>query len=457
MILAVVLLRCSSPEGHAPPTGRSSGPCCLALDPLVRILPARSRRTSSHDTAGGNLDCLEIGPGETAVLADIRGPGMITHIYFTMLNPDPLDFRDAVVRMYWDGGRYPSVEVPFGDLFCVGHARPRRFDSAMMAVTYGRGPGNINCGLNCYFPMPFDSAARIEIVNESDRFFGGGLGRVWYHIDYEVYDVLLPEAVGRFHALWRRESLTVPAQAPRILRGAEPSANRTGAENYVILDAVGHGHVVGLFLQVDNVEGGWYGEGDDMIFIDGDTWPPSIHGTGTEELFGAGALPDREFSGHYTGFLLVENQKGKTFQGKNAMYRWYVRDPVRFTGRIRMTLEHGHANKSANDYTSVVYWYQKNPHAQRPPLPPLLQRRPRLPESFYRAQALGAEVNRRLLPVRKAFFEEGAPMPDWINPLDVKLCEAYESLCSGRHDRAGKIYSNALEIVLGRLGRDETR
>jgi hypothetical protein len=129
-------------------------------------------------------------------------------------------------------------------------------------------------------------------------------------------------------------------------------------------------------LGVDNVAGSWWGEGDDMIFIDGETWPPSFHGTGTEEIFGGGACPSVEYSGPYTGFHLVENRDGEQWYGKNAMYRFFVHDPIRFQKSIRVTIEHGHANDMANDYSSVAYWYQKEPHAPFPPLPSSAERRP---------------------------------------------------------------------------------
>ena len=124
--------------------------------------------------------------------------------------------------------------------------------------------------------------------------------------------------------------------------------------------------MVGLHLQINNIAGGWYGEGDDMVFVDGESWPPSIHGTGTEEIFGGGACPTREYTGPYHGFHLVESPD---HAGLVAAYRWFVHDPIRFTRALRWTVEHGHANNFANEYASVAYWYQTEPHAAFPPLP----------------------------------------------------------------------------------------
>jgi hypothetical protein len=148
----------------------------------------------------------------------------------------------------------------------------------------------------------------------------------------------------------------------------------TGEDNYVLLDAEGHGALAGIFLNIDNTIGNWYGEGDDMIFIDGEEWPPSYHGTGSEEIFGGGACPTDEYAGPYTGFHLIGNLD---WSGKVSMYRFYVNDPVRFKKSIRMTIEHGHANNIANDYSSTAFWYQNDPHKAFRSLPPAPQRRPR--------------------------------------------------------------------------------
>jgi len=194
---------------------------------------------------------------------------------------------------------------------------------------------------------------------------------VWYHIEYEKLDKL-DDNLGRFHAQWRRENLT-EAIGEHLNQTIHPAVNPDGKENYVILEAEGQGNFVGYFLNVDNVQGGWYGEGDDMIFIDGEEWPPSFHGTGSEEIFGGGACPNVPYTGPYTGFHLVGNPG---FQGKQSMYRFFVNDPVRFTKSIEVSIEHGTGNNLANDYSSTAFWYQTEPHAPFPELPPAAERRP---------------------------------------------------------------------------------
>ena len=365
---------------------------------IARIKNCRTKRASSWDRTGKNADCISVGPGETRVLADIAGPGQINHIYFTMIGPDVFDFRESVLRMFWDDETEPSVEVPFGDFFCVGNCTVRRFASLMVTVNPGAGDSvQTNNGFNCYFPMPFATRARIEIENQSRRVLGGLCHMLWYHIDYEEHDSPPPDDVGRFHAQWRRENLTTSITQEDRNNPLWNGVNLDGKENYVILDAEGQGHLIGAFLSVDNVAGGWYGEGDDMIFIDGEKWPPSLHGTGSEEIFGGGAGPDREYAGPYTGFLLVENLDGNIYSGKNAMYRWYLQDPVRFSKSIRVTIEHGHANNYENDYSSVGYWYQKEPHKTFEPMLPVDERIPIFPPEFLEAHRKGEIITNALL------------------------------------------------------------
>jgi hypothetical protein len=320
---------------------------------------ARSRRASSWDRSGGNRDWITVGPGEVVTLLEQDGPGCINHIYCTTVN-DLHGFRDGILRCYWDGEPTPSVEVPIGEFFGLVHGRVREFASALLAVNAGNGGSH---GLNSYFPMPFGSSARVTLENRSSTaLFRGNL---WYHIDFETFDDPLPADVLRLHAQYRQERPTTPV-GDVINTTHGRGLNLDGRENYVALDAQGAGQMVGLLLEIRNSAGGWYGEGDDMVFIDGEAWPPSLHGTGTEEVFGGGACPNVEYAGPYTGFHLVESP---TFDGLIGMYRWYVADPIRFTRSLRWAIEHGHANNYGNEYASVAWWYQSEPHAPFPPLP----------------------------------------------------------------------------------------
>jgi hypothetical protein len=363
------------------------------LDNLFILKDSLTARISSYDRSGGNHDWVDIAPGETKVLAEIPGAGVIRRFYMAPLAADRMRYRKVVLRMFWDGEKDPSVEVPLGDFFGSGLGTLRYFKSLVVNVNPGNQGWDFD-GMVNYLPMPFAKGARITV--ENDGKVPGFL--LWYHIDYEQYPGgALPDNVGRLHAQWRRS--IHPPIPPGAVRnstlGNNAAKNTTGEDNFVILEAEGQGSYVGLFLIVDNVQGGWYGEGDDMIFVDGAKWPPTYPGTGHEEIFNSGCCPDTEFWGPYTGFYLIENYKGD-FGGKNLMYRFYVNDPVRFKKSIRVTVEHGHANNYDNDYTSTAFWYQTEPHRAFPPLPSAQERLPGWPpgvaEAMEKEQKAGLEL-----------------------------------------------------------------
>lgn len=353
------------------------------LASLYRREQTRSRRASSWDRTGANLDFIRIGAGETATLLETTGSGCITHLYCALVLPDLTEYRDAIVRCYWDGADQPSVAVPLGDFFGIAHGRVRPFVSAVSAINEGLGASH---GLNLYLPMPFSKGARVTLENRGGTPLGGPLGAFWYHIEYETYaeEAWPAEDVLRFHAVFRQER---PTRAVGELQNVSlhDAVNLDGAENYVALDTVGEGRMAGLLLEVDNLhENRWYGEGDDMVFVDGETWPPSIHGTGSEEIFGGGACPSQEFSGPYSGFHLVESDD---YEGLVGMYRWYLHDPIHYSRSLRWTIEHGHANNFSNHYASVAYFYQ-TPIRAADPLPSRDAMRPRLEDGYEQARNL---------------------------------------------------------------------
>ena len=354
------------------------------LRTLFRAPRSGARRSSSWDRTGGNDDYVRIPPGRSVTLLDQEGPGCITRIYVALAAHELTDNRDGILRCWWDGEDMPSVEVPLGDFFGVTHGRIREYGSFFTTVNPGMGASP---GMNAYFPMPFATGARIEIENRADTFLGGVLGMVWFHVEYEIFAEPPPGDVLRFHAQYRQERPTVPAMEPHDTQ-LHGGVNLDGVENYVALDARGKGQMVGLVLEVENIAGGWYGEGDDMVFIDGDTWPPRIHGSGHEEVFGSGACTISEYARPYSGFHLVEHGD---YRGLVGMYRWHVADPIRFDESIRWTIEHGHANNFGNNYASVAYWYQTEPHAPFPTLPARDAMRPPLPDEFdeVRLEVLG--------------------------------------------------------------------
>ena len=291
------------------------------------------------------------------------------HIWVTLGSDEPDALRKVVLRAWWDGEPEPSVNVPIGDFFGVGHGLTTNFASLPLQMSPQDGRG-----LACWFPMPFASAARIAARSECSE----AEVKLYFSVDWEQYDSL-PEGMGRFHAQWRRENPTDGVDERDFTNHQllEEGENRSGEGNYVILDARGRGHYVGCHLDVHNLrrtdEWNWYGEGDDMIFVDGEPFPPSLHGTGTEDYFNAAWCPTQPFSGPYSGITLPG---GPNWSGKASLYRFHVEDPVHFRESIRVTIEHGHANRRSDDVSSTAYWYQLEPHAPFT-LAPVSERLPR--------------------------------------------------------------------------------
>jgi hypothetical protein len=357
------------------------GPYGSSLRDLPRLRRHRRLRASSWDRSGGNEDRLTLHPGETIELADVRGAGSINHIWMTVAprdapTPDSADrdfLRKLVLAIYWDDSPHPSVLVPLGDFFGVGHGRTVNYASAPLQMSPQDGKA-----LNSFFHMPFATRARFEIISECAE----EVLWFYYYIDYDSFDAL-EDGLGRFHASWNRENPTagLDETTAAALTNSQllfEGPNLTGDGNYTILETTGRGHYVGCVLNVTNLrhtaEWNWYGEGDDMIFVDGEAWPPSLHGTGTEDYFNTAWCPSESYSAPYHGITLPG---GENWSGQVSTYRFHIEDPVPFTTSIRVTIEHGHANRRSDDLSSTAYWYQESP-AEHLTLLPVGQRLPRL-------------------------------------------------------------------------------
>jgi len=377
------------------------------LRDLIRFKDYRTRRISSWDRTGGNLDFIRIPREETVTIADIKGAGCITHIWFTVNCRDRDYLRKTLIRMYWDGEEDPSVDSPLGDFFGIGHGVAKPFQSLPLNMTGGTGMKGDRSALNSYWQMPFAKSAKIEIVNECYC----AIDSFYYQIDYEEYGKLEDKDILRFHAKWRRENPChgVKPEGEDIFKIFIKNKNLRGKENYIILEAEGRGHYAGCILNVDNLEVGekapkfrenpfeWWGEGDDMIFIDGEE-KPSIVGTGSEDYFThAWGMQDKAYL--YAGSSLHEYDPNFKRRRKCTSYRFHIEDPVRFKKSIKVTIEHGHANTQSNDYSSVAYWYQTEPHKPWAPMPKVEERLPR-PDPYDsltpEERALEKEINQML-------------------------------------------------------------
>jgi hypothetical protein len=324
-------------------------------------------RVSSYDRSGGNADFRTIAPGETLTVLDETGPGLITHVWFTIASEAPHHLKELVLRMYWDGESTPSVETPVGDFFGLGLGDYFLYQSAPLSVGSDKA-------LNSFFPMPFQKHARISITNEGalkvDSFY--------FNIDYRAYSKPLSADTLYFHAQYRQAA---PAHGwtNQWHSNDDPlvydKKNLNGDGNYVWMEAMGRGHFVGVTMSVLQNQDDWWGEGDDMFFVDGDALP-SINGTGSEDYFlGAWDFGGHAFSYGLFGAPVVGKEKAG---GRWSLYRFHLDSPIPFTKSLRATIEHGHANHRSDNFFSVAYWYQTEPHAAFPALPPLEQRIPRI-------------------------------------------------------------------------------
>lgn len=294
---------------------------------------------------------VRIKPNTTFTLAEIKGPGCIQQIWMTPTG----NWRNEILRFYWDDEKEPSIEVPVGDFFASGWGKYAQLSSLAVCVN----PGS---AFNCYWPMPFRKRARITLENISDREM-----TLYYQINYILAPV--PRNAAYLHAQFRRES---PLKSKGI---------------YTIVDGIkGQGHYVGTYMAWEVHSPGWWGEGEIKFFMDGDREFPTICGTGTEDYF-CGSYnfdtkgPDGKnrytvFNTPYAGLhQVLPPDKIYEVGQRFGLYRWHIMDPIRFEKDLKVTIQAlgwqsgGRYLQLEDDIASVAFWYQKEPHQKFPPLP----------------------------------------------------------------------------------------
>lgn len=338
-----------------------------------------SHRISSYDQTGANDDGNwknKITPGETRLLGEAIGPGIIKHIWITIASFEPYHLKKIVLRIYWDGEEHPSVETPIGDFFGLGLGKYYLYESKFTSVGSQRA-------LNANFPMPFRKSAKITVTNEGEQ----SIDAFYFNIDWEKHPQL-PENTLYFHAQYKQETPTIGWTNEWNLNSDEivnTFENPKGEGNYVILEARGKGHYLGVTHSIIQNQGDWWGEGDEMVFIDGEQ-KPRIHGTGAEDYYlgawcygGCGINPfgnsQPEFD--YDGYGNPMNG-GDNRGAEWTVYRFHDESPITFNESIKMTIEHGHANHRSDNYYTVAYWYQNEPHKPFEALPGVEERIPML-------------------------------------------------------------------------------
>jgi len=278
---------------------------------------------------------LAVAKGKEAVLAELKGPGKVAYWYITDNTGGKL-YAGLVLKIFWDEETEPSINVPLSDFFGAMGGRTIDYQSAPVAI-------NHFCYM-CYLPMPFSRHARFVLANDGQRDYSQSVA---YGIDYEQGPGFAAEK-SRLHCLWRR-------------------SNPVKDGVHTILEVTGQGHYVGNFLQVHTRWHGWWGEGDTIFHLDGRTM---THTPGTEDEYGSCWGFGHTYSYLASGYLQMEKQD-------HRMYRWYLANPVRFQQSLAVEIQNQRYDKgqapSRDDYTSVAFWYQAEPH--RPlPLQPFSER-----------------------------------------------------------------------------------
>lgn len=290
---------------------------------------------SSFDSSGNNADFWKIAPGQTVVLVDHKGAGVLRRWWLTIAPRNVVEIhRSLIIRCYWDDEKEPSVEVPVSDFFGMGYGKWKDFISLPLNMTSG--------GYNSYWPMPFHRRARITVENKGQL----PVSNFYFNIDIRTFDRLPKEAL-YFHAQYKQ----VHTQAGKPV---------------TLLETTGRGHYVGTLLSMQPRQGVNLGylEGDERIFIDGEK-SPSIIGTGTEDYFSSGWYYDTgEYGAPYHGVTVKDDS------GRINTYRWHIEDPIPFKKSFKFDIEHGGTNDVPGvEYTGVVYWYQTHPRPAFPTLP----------------------------------------------------------------------------------------
>ncbi len=340
----------------------------FSVSDLAHLRNHESQRSSSYDLSGGNGDYRSLESGATITLFDENGPAEIRHIWITMATGEAYHLKKVVLRMYWDGEREPSVEAPIGDFFGLGLGTYTVYQSALLTVAPEKA-------LNSYFPMPFARHGVITVTNEGSQ----EISDFYWNIDWVRLPSLSPDTA-YFHAQYRQ---CTPCKGWykgnfysnnfEEARGDPRWKNTSGEGNYIWLTATGEGQFVGVTFSVfQNQWGGW-NEGDEMIWLDGES-EPRIHGTGGEDYFNGAWGFSSLYSFPLVGLTEFHGwEPGSRF----SHYRWHLEAPVRFHRSIRATIEDGHANLRSDNLFSVAYWYQTEPHARFPELPPAESRIPK--------------------------------------------------------------------------------
>jgi hypothetical protein len=339
--LLLLLVACAAPRPeatdlHPPPYLLDSGLTSrsISFENPTGAPGEGGREASALGVGRKGRPAVQITPGTEVTLCDISGAGTIRHLWITTA-PSPVNLRSLVIRIWWEGQDHPGVEAPLGDFMGFAHGRVKAYGSSVHSV-------GESAGMNLWLPMPFTERVRMTVANDGETPVP-----FYYQLDYTLGDEH-PEDVGRLHVLFRRENPT------------------TEKQDFVMLPRrTGKGRYLGAVIGVRNLHGGWWGEGEIKIYLDGDLDWPTICGTGSEDYVGLSwGLQQTPFA--YNGASLVQDEY-------ISMYRWHLPDPIFWREDCRITMQQiayrGGLVETSDDWSCATFWYEPVPSAPLPPLP----------------------------------------------------------------------------------------
>jgi len=377
-----------------------------AWDHIARMHP---ETTTGFSHTGWPMDADPTLPQLTAggrvVVADIKGPAVITMLHATQLRyygplpagpkevaaarrraidraaerrramaegqaqpprtmepalvPDEIKARGVIVEVYYDGVDVPAVRVPLADFFADGcNGRAVNFSTPFVE----KAPDSYNS----FIPMPFRKSAKVVLVNETDLDLG-----FYTYVEFEDLPAWDP-ALGYFHATWDRRFWQLD-----------------DGSNQLLFNVKGQGHLLGRHVSITTDEPifsnfAYVMEGNNEIYIDVET-KPRINYLGTEDAFGF----SWGFPAIHTGDFHGINFKQKADPAMVSFYRFHGNQPVRFRDGLKLRINHSQEWAIQNimldgvlpymaadgrlwvDYALTHYWYQDQIGFDHAPMPSL--------------------------------------------------------------------------------------
>ena len=270
--------------------------------------PTSGKGTGAMENKGAKghpYDILKA--GESKVLLDVQGMGIITRMWFTIQDRSPQMLRSLKIEMFWDGATKPAVSAPLGDFFGNGLGRMVAHQNELFANPEGRS-------FNCFIPMPFKTAAKVVVSNEGST----DLNMLFYDINFVQIKEWNNENL-YFHCFWNRDTATTPGIDYSILPKIEGKGRFLGVNFGVIGNPV--------------YQKSWWGEGEVKMYLDGDGEFPTLAGTGTEDYIGT-AWGQGAYINRYTGCLVADTEKDQW-----TFYRYHIPDPIMFKTDLRVDIQ----------------------------------------------------------------------------------------------------------------------